>query len=135
MAWNDGITEEMSEYLSEIAQASSRARAVGESVIDEEVRNFSARVEPKIPVASGGLHRSFTVEKDTSDSKWYGYNVEFKGEAPNGEPYQKIANILNYGTPRMAGSFFITNAVRRLKGMTDRINARIEAELDAVSDK
>lgn len=130
MAWNDGITEEMSEFLNSVSSAASKARKIGEQVIDTEVQQFSGNVEPRIPVDTGGLKASYTVEKDTSRKNWYGYNVEFKGNAPNGEPYQKIANILNYGTPHIAGTFFITNAVKRLKGLTDRINARIEAELD-----
>lgn len=131
MAWNDGITKEMSEFLNAVASSASRARQIGEEVIDTEVKEFSGKVEPRIPIDTGGLQASYSVEKDTSDKNWYGYNVEFKGNAPNGEPYQKIANILNYGTPHRAGTFFITNAIKRLKGMTDRINARIEAELDS----
>lgn len=131
MAWNDGISEEISSFLDGIADVGAHARQIGEQVIDEEVKNFSERVEPRIPIKTGGLKRSYTVKRDESKGKsYYGYSVTFEGNAPNGEPYEKIANIQNYGTPRHAGSFFITNAVRRLKGMTDRINARIEAEID-----
>lgn len=131
MAWNDGITEEMSELLQGVAEVSQNAREIAEGVIDEEVKLFSERVERKIPVDTGGLKRAFTVKKDTGRGKnWYGYSATFEGNAPNGEPYQKIANIRNHGTPRKAGTFFITNAVKKLKGMTNRINARIDAELE-----
>ena len=130
MSWNDGITKEMSEYLDGLSDVGTKARKVGEQVIDEEVREFSNRVVPKIPVKTGGLKAAYKETKITDNGKnWYGYEVGFEGNAPNGESYEKIANIQNYGTPRRAGSFFITNAVKKLKGMSDRIEARIEAEI------
>lgn len=129
MAWNDGITEELSEFLNGIKAIGPRARKAAEEVIDSEVDTFSQAVEPRIPKDTGGLERSFTVRKDTSRRNWYGYSVLFEGNAPNGEPYEKIANIANYGTPYRAGSFFITKAIKRLRGMDSRIEARIEAEI------
>lgn len=131
MAWNDGITQELSEFLEEVSVAAGRTRSVAEKVIDEEVKAYSERVTPQIPVSTGGLKASFTVKKDTSKgSKWYGYDASFEGNAPNGEPYEKIANIQNYGTPTRAGTFFITKAIKKLKGLSGRIEARIAAELE-----
>lgn len=131
MAWNDGITEELSSFLDGVKRAGAKARKIGEQVIDEEVKTFSLAVEPKIPENTGGLKRSFTVQRDTSRGfGWYGYSVTFVGNAPNGEPYEKIANIENYGTPYRAGSFFITKAIKGLRGMDARIEARIEAEME-----
>ena len=130
MAWNDGITEEMAGFLEDVSRAANGARKIAEGVIDSEAQSFSERVTERVPVATGGLRDSFKVERDTSRGRnWYGYDASFEGNAPNGQPYQKIANVLNYGTPHMAGTLFISNAVRKLKGMDDRIEARIEAEL------
>lgn len=134
MAWNDGISKELSEHFDRISATCEKARKIAEQVIDEEVQNFSERVESKIPINTGGLKRSYTVKRDTSKGKnWYGYSVSFEGNAPNGEPYEKIANILNYGTRHHAGVLFISHAVKRLKGMNNRINARIDIELDKQS--
>ncbi len=135
MSWNDGISAELSEYLENVGQGINRCRKVAEEVIDSEVEQFCDRVSSKIPVDTGGLAKSFTKTKDSSNPSWYGYVVEFKGNAPNGEPYQKIANILNYGSYTRSGLFFIDNATRRLKGMTDRINARIDAELSKATEE
>lgn len=130
MAWNDGITQEMADFLDGVSRAASGVRKIAEGVIDGEVQSFSERVTARVPVATGGLRNSFKVERDTSRGRnWYGYDASFEGNAPNGEPYEKIANILNYGTPHMAGTQFVSNAVRKLKGMDDRIEARIETEL------
>lgn len=129
MAWNDGITEELSEFLNGISAVGPLARKAAEQVIDTEVKSFTEAVEPRIPEDTGGLKRSYKVTKDTSRRNWYGYSILFDGYAPNGEPYEKIANIANYGTPYRAGSFFITKAIKRLRGMDDRIEARIAAEI------
>lgn len=136
MAFNDGFTEELSAMLQltekEVAECSRQAL---QSVVDEEVKAYENNIRAATPVRTGGLQNSLKVSRDSSKSGWYGYNVEFEGNAPNGEPYQKIANVLNYGKPAdehsgaIAGSHFITKAIGRLKGMDDRIEARIAAEL------
>lgn len=130
MAWNDGITQELSEFLNGIRAVGPQARKAAEQVIDTEVQSFSDNVEPRIPERTGGLKRSYKVMKDTSRRNWYGYSILFDGNAPNGEPYEKIANIANYGTPYRAGSFFITKAIKRLRGMDSRIEARIAVEIE-----
>lgn len=130
MAWNDGITKEISEFLDGTLKAAKRTRKVAESVIDEEVKSYEDRIRQKTP-GKGNLKAAFCVKKETGKgSKWYGYDASFEGNAENGEPYQKIANIANYGTPTRVGTFFITNAVKKLKGMSGRIEARIAAELE-----
>lgn len=135
MSWNDGITEELSEFLQGLSDLDACTKLAFESVIDEEAEKFKQQVQNSTPVKTGGLKASFKVERGFDRKHWYGYNAEFEGNAPNGEPYQKIANVLNYGKPAdehsgaIAGSHFITKAVSRLKGMDERIEARIVAEL------
>lgn len=135
MAWNDGITKQLSDFLQTYSDIDAVTKQAFESVIDEEAGKFERQIQGSVPVKTGGLKASFKVERNIDRRNWYGYNAEFEGNAPNGEPYQKIANILNYGRPAddnagaIAGTFFVTKTIRKLKGMDDRIKARIEAEL------
>lgn len=130
MAWNDGITSELSEFIESLGDLGDIAKDAAKSVIDTEVEKFSTNVESKIPVKTGGLKSSFNVSKVTDGgSSFYGYDAAFEGNAPNGEPYQKIANVINYGKENQAGTQFVSKAIRKLKGMDERIEARIETEI------
>ena len=46
--------------------------------------------------------------------------MEYEGNDENGEPYAKIANILNSGSSTIRPRKFITKAVKKLKGMDAR---------------
>lgn len=133
--WNDGISKELSDFFKGVDGLDEQAMGAFRGAIDDEVKSYDNRIQSSVPVRTGGLRSSFKVEKETSRRNWYGYRAEFEGEAPNGEPYQKIANVLNYGKPAddnggaIAGTFFVTKAIRKLQGMDERIEARIEAEL------
>ena len=130
MTWNDGISKMMGDFLDSIGDLGTVARKTAEGVIDTEAEGFRKQVEPRIPVDTGGLKESFTLEKCNDSGKdWYGYRAGFDGNTPRGEPYEKIANIQNYGNSRVAGTLFVTKAIKKLKGMDDRIEARIEAEV------
>lgn len=130
MTWNDGISKMMGDFLDSIGDLGTVARKTAEGVIDTEAEGFRKQVEPRIPVDTGGLKESFTLEKCNDSGKdWYGYRAGFDGNTPRGEPYEKIANIQNYGNSRVAGTHFVTKAIKKLKGMDDRIEARIEAEV------
>lgn len=130
MAWNDGLSKMMGDFLDSLGDLGTVARETAEGVIDTEAEGFRKNVEPRIPVDTGGLKNSFTFEKQTdAGSDWYGYRAGFDGNTPRGEPYEKIANIQNYGNAHLAGTHFVTKAIKKLKGMDGRIEARIEAEL------
>jgi hypothetical protein len=55
--------------------------------------------------------------------------LEYEGNAPDGTPYAKIANVLNSGTSKINPKRFITKAVRKLKGLDDRAAKRWEEML------
>lgn len=130
MAWNDGVTSELSKFIESLGDLGEVATEVAKSVIDTEVSQFSSSIESKIPIKTGGLKASFNLSKVTdAGSSYYGSSAAFEGNAPNGEPYQKIANVLNYGTENQAGTQFVSKAIHKLKGMDGRIEARIEAEI------
>lgn len=135
MSWNDGISKELSEFLTDALEIGEAAEQAFKSVIDEEVQGYESRITKSVPIKTGGLKASFTIKREQGRRNWYGYSAEFEGEAPNGEPYQKIANVLNYGRPAgenggaITGTFFISRTIRRLKGLDERIEARIAAEI------
>lgn len=133
MAWNDGTTEQIYEYLDNLKDLGDVALNAAHAVIDTEIAQFKKRVVSKTPVGpTGGLKASLNFSRITDrGSSYYGQEAIFEGNAPNGEPYEKIANVLNYGTKdgRITGTQFVSNAIRYLKGMDERIEARIEAEL------
>lgn len=133
--WNDGISKLMNDYLAELSDGGKID--LGQTYIDAvkkeidvAIDDYANFVEPKIPVDTGGLKASFKIEKVTNKRNWYGYRAEFKGNAPNGEPYQKIANILNYGRAgKTAPTYFITRAIRRLKKVDANIEKRFVQDL------
>lgn len=71
------------------------------------------------PQNTGGLKASLK-RSSISECNRYGYRLEYEGNAPDGIPYDKIANILNHGTSIIKPRRFITKAVRKLKGLDDR---------------
>jgi len=130
MSWNDGITKELSEYFTALSQKSEQAiEAIGQQ-IDIEAEVIRQELEQTAPRgATLGLLGSLTKLKLTARREWYGYSVTFEGKNSKGEPYQKIANILNYGTSNVQGTRFISRAIRNLKGMDDRIAKRFDEKL------
>ena len=100
-------------------------------VITEEIDKAATDVydylKATTPIgASGGLNKSLKKKKSTRKN-YYGYDIIYEGEDSKGVPYQKIANILNYGTKdgRLAPKYFIARAQRRLRGLDDKINEKI----------
>ena len=77
---------------------------------------------------TGGLARSLNVSKIDTDKR-YGYKLEYEGENEDGVPYAKITNILNSGSNTIKPRRFITQAVKRLKGLDDRAAQRFEEKL------
>ena len=134
MSWNDGVSKELNDYFDGIEHVCADLRGVAEKVIDEKANAFYEQVENKTPYDSGGLKDAWEMKsiKDRGGG-FYGYSAEFKGETLDGQPYQKIANVLNYGRKArkgyFSGTFFVTKAIKKLKGMSGEIEAAIEKEL------
>ena len=131
MSWNDGINKEMSEYFNSITEKTEQAVEAIKEQIDIEAEEFRKQLEQTAPKgATLGLLNSLRKTKLVVRRKWYGYSVEFEGYNKKGEPYQKIANILNYGTSTIQGTRFISRAIRKLKGMDERIENRFKTKLN-----
>ena len=131
MSCNDGINKEMSEYFNSLTEKTEQAVEAIKEQIDIEAEEFRKQLEQTAPKgATLGLLNSLRKTKLVVRRKWYGYSVEFEGYNKKGEPYQKIANILNYGTSTIQGTRFISRAIRKLKGMDERIENRFKTKLN-----
>lgn len=143
---NDEITKVFDEFYKEcLGQVKTKTI----EAIQEEVDKFSDKFEDDlkgtIPVNSGGLLKSLTKVKQPR-TNWYGYNFEFKGSNKNGVPYEKIANVLNYGRPAGVSSGgvkygeiiprkFIYKAIKNLRKLDDAITENFENKMQELSEK
>ncbi len=130
MAWNDGVSKELEEYFNNIGTFGDKALEAVKEQIDIEVNKLILQLESTTPRgATLGLLNSLRNSKITAKRNWYGYSVEFVGQDRKGVPYQKIANILNYGTSFIKGTRFITKAIHNLKNMDERIYERFQTKI------
>jgi len=121
----DGVVKQLAEYFEKLETLGDMAVESIKEQIDIETDKVESDISGGIPADTGGLARSFKRTKTDTDKK-YGYKLEFEGDAPNGEPYAKIANILNSGSSTIAPRRFVTKAVKKLKGLDDRAVQRFE---------
>ena len=127
--WNDGISKQLDGLLDSMSKEIPEEYIDAlKEVIDEEVGSYKQNINGNVPIDTGGLKSSFTVEKIIKQN-YYGYRAYFKGDNKNGVPNEKIANILNYGTEKIYGTFFIDRAIRKLKGMGKRIEKKAEKNI------
>ena len=128
--WNDGVSKQLAEYFEKLTEFSDYAVQAVQEQVDLEVEKLINQLEQTTPRgATLGLLNSIKKSKIVARYKWYGYSVEFEGENRKGVPYQKIANILNYGTSYITGTRFINKAIRNLKDMDDRIYERFKNKI------
>ena len=126
--YNDGLTEALGDYFEELGKVGDKAVESLKEQIDIEADGVERELESNTPEATGGLRAS--LKRSTlSGGGRYGYRLEYEGNAPDGTPYAKIANIQNSGTSNMKPRRFITKAVRKLKGLDDRAAKRFEEKL------
>lgn len=130
MAWNDGISKEIGDYFERLESNIDQAVDAIKEQIDIEAESFRKQMEQTAPKGETlGLLNSLRKTKLLLRKNWYGYSVEFEGYNKKGEPYQKIANILNYGTSTIQGTRFISRAIRKLKGLDERIAKKFETKI------
>ncbi len=129
-SWNDGVSKQLAEYFEQIGEYGEFAVEAVQEQIDLETEKLVAQLESTTPRGPTlGLLNSLRKSKITVRHNWYGYSIEFEGENRKGVPYQKIANILNYGTSTIKGTRFINKAIRNLKDMDERIYERFQKKI------
>lgn len=127
--YNDGLTEALGEYITEIGKVGDLAIESIKEQIDIETDIVEKSLIDNTPEKTGGLKGSLRKTKIDSKNNRYGYRLEYEGNSPDGTPYAKIANILNHGTSTIKPKRFMTRAVRKLRGLDDRASKRIENRL------
>ena len=121
----DGITKQLSEFFERIEEFSDKAIVALKEQIDLEANAVFDEIKAGTPEKTGGLKNS--LKRTVTDTpKRYGHRIEYEGNAPDGTPYAKIANILNYGTSNVKPKKHITKAIHKLKGLDDRAAKRFE---------
>jgi HK97 gp10 family phage protein len=127
--YNDGLTESLGEYFTELGKVGDLAIESIKEQIDMETEAVEKSLRDNTPHKTGGLKESLRKTKIDSRNNRYGYRLEYEGNDPDGTPYAKIANILNSGTSKIKPRRFITKAVRKLRGLDDRAANRFEGKL------
>lgn len=129
------LLDDFQQVFAKLEKVPEFAVEATKEVIDEETLKYEASLRKSVPIRTGGLQSSLKATK-ISSPEWYGYKIEFEGTAPNGEPYQKIANILNYGSAAssrgggIAGLHFIEKNIRILRSINLKIYTRFQAKLN-----
>ena len=119
--------KELSDYLEKLTAVGDIAVEAVKTQIDIEADRTESEIRKNTPTDTGGLAESLTRTKVDRAGR-YGHRLEYEGNAPDGTPYAKIANILNHGTSTIKPRRFIAKAVRKLKGLDDRAAARFEEQ-------
>jgi hypothetical protein len=122
--------ESMDIYIKErLSKVTEAALEAYHEVIDEEADKCFKNISDGIPVGTrkgsvhGGLKRSIKIEK-VQEPGTYGYRIYFEGVNEKGLEYKTIAGWLNKGTSKIEPLRFIDKAVRKLKGLDERIAQR-----------
>lgn len=126
--YNDGLTEQLSEYFGQLETVGDKAVEALKEQIDEETDNVEHELLDNTPENTGGLKAAFTRTRIESANR-YGYRLEYEGNAEGGTPYARIASVLNNGSSTIKPRRFITKAVKKLKGLDDRATKRFEEKL------
>lgn len=130
---NDGITKQLQDYFDSIAEVGEMAVDALKEQIDIETDGVERELAGNTPENTGGLKSSLKRTK-ISTAKRYGYRLEYEGESEHGEPYAKIANILNSGSSTIKPRRFVTKAVKKLKGLDGRAAKRFEGKIKRITD-
>ena len=121
--YNDGLTQSLGAYFDELKNIGNKAVDAIKEQIDEETDTVERELQTNTPVKTGGLKSSLKRTKINAKTR-YGYRLEYEGDAPDGTPYAKIANVKNNGSSTIKAKRFMTKAVKKLKGLDDRAAKR-----------
>jgi len=129
--YNDGLIEALGDYFEELGRVGGIAIEALKEQIDVEADGVELELISNTPEDSGGLKASLKRSTLTGGG-WYGYRLEYEGNAPDGTSYPKIATILNSGTSKINPRRFIIKAVRKLKGLDDRAAKKFKNKIKKI---
>lgn len=125
------MPSELQDYIDKTLTVAGKAayKAIQE-VVTEEANACYEAIKENTPVDKGELRDSLEiipVDGITTIKKKvprYGYEIDYVGYNDEGVAYSKIGRTLNKGTSKIPARRHITKAVKKLKGMDDRIYDR-----------
>lgn len=120
---------ELEKYLQSLSACGDLAIEATKEVIDKECEELFTDIKQGTPVDTGGLASSLTKVKVTARGR-YGYSIDYDGYNDQGIAYSKIGRSLNKGRNGRTGTRHIDKAVRKLKGLDDRINDNFNEKLE-----
>ncbi|MFA7136727.1 MAG: HK97 gp10 family phage protein [Bacteroidales bacterium] len=126
------MPSELQEFIeTRLTRVSKAAYEAVEEVVTEEANTCFDNIKAGTPVQTGSLRDSLEIERiDDSTGSKYGYKIDYKGYNDRGVAYSYIGRSLNKGTSKIPARKHIDKAVRKLKGMDDRINQRFIEKVD-----
>lgn len=125
---SDGITKQLQDYFESLGKLGDMAIESIKEQIDIETDGVERELVSNTPENTGGL-KSSLKRTQINTAKRYGYRLEYEGNAPDGTPYAKVANILNSGSSTIKPRRFVTKAVKKLKGLDDRTAIRFNRKI------
>ena len=131
--YNDGLTESLGEYFTELGKVGDLAIESIKEQIDIETEAVEKSIIDNTPKKTGELKKSLRKTRISGNNR-YGYRLEYEGNDPDGTPYAKIANILNHGTSTIKPKRFMTRAIKKLRGLDNRVQKRFEEKTNRMGN-
>lgn len=126
------MPSELQDFIdTKLTRVSKAAYEAVAEVVTEEAQACYDNIKAGTPIQTGGLRDSLEIDKvDDSTGNKYGYKIDYKGYNDRGVAYSYIGRSLNKGTSKIPAKKHIDKAVRKLKGMDNRINQRFIEKID-----
>lgn len=118
------VNDELDSFLENLSHIGRDAISATTEVIDEESTLLFENIKESTPIRSGGLKNSLVIRRKNDSPTRYGYIIDYEGYNEQGVAYSKIARTLNKGTKTVSATRHIDRAIRKLKGLDDRIYER-----------
>lgn len=140
MSWNDGATKQLNLYFEQCLDGfADEVIPMIKEVIDKYADNTYDELKKSTPQSSknNSVHLVDRLKKERITNKgpnYYGFRIYFEGDFKNGTKimsYEKLANILNYGSFKKVGlkeyqnvkpTKFISKAIKKLKNINVEIS-------------
>lgn len=138
MAKKTRVQSELDKYIkSTLSVVGASAYAAIKEVVEEETIRCYEEIKKSTPVSEGGggLRDSLKIYEykgaETGRvANRYGFYIDYDGYNEHRIAYSFIGRKLNKGTSKFPGTRHIDKAVRRLRGMDNKINQRFLEKLE-----
>lgn len=127
------MKSELEKYLESLSSIGAKAVEAVTETVDSESKLLFENIKEGTPVRTGALKESLIMTKLQNGTR-YGYRIDYEGYNENGVPYSLIGRSLNKGTATIEPVKHIDKAVRKLRGMDQRIDEAFQAKLENLKE-